>query len=489
MSETNFLAAGGVCTEYPANTLPAVLGAAAQGYAAVSLDVTLAADGVLYVGCDTPQTDVGARFSNKFRGVTPPTVAEVLACAAAYGLCVVFTHAVQTLDDADLTALCASAKAGGAAVGFFCDSAASAARMAAMFPSAAMHYDGVFDESPRGARPRYNLRVWLDVAEASDESVATVKRYAALGLRGIDNERGLTSVIQRFSPAMVETTGRLKPRLRVGVLADIHTHSEHSHDSVCPIADMAAAQMKRGVSVMTVTDHCDVEYCDTQDLHGLIGGSIADAKRQDAANDGLTVLGGVEIGEGFWHPAGAESIMRDLPCDVVIGSVHAVTYEGYTQPYSKSNFAAMGVEESRKHLDRYFDDVRTMLETTELDVLAHLTCPLRYINGKYGLNIDCHQFAEKIEWILRFIIAHGIALEVNTSCRGSTYNEFMPEEWIIARYAALGGYLVTCGSDAHVADNAAHDFTALLAMLRRHGFANIYYVKNRLFYQCGITEE
>ena len=46
------------------------------------------------------------------------------------------------------------------------------------------------------------------------------------------------------------------------ITADMHTHSEYSHDSVCPIEDMCAAQVEKGTNVMAVTDHADIfDYC------------------------------------------------------------------------------------------------------------------------------------------------------------------------------------------------------------------------------------
>lgn len=50
------------------------------------------------------------------------------------------------------------------------------------------------------------------------------------------------------------------------IIADMHTHSEHSHDSIYPIKDMAQNQIINGTKIFAVTDHCDIEYFETQDL-------------------------------------------------------------------------------------------------------------------------------------------------------------------------------------------------------------------------------
>ncbi len=270
------------------------------------------------------------------------------------------------------------------------------------------------------------------------------------------------------------------------VLYDMHTHSEHSHDSQCPIAAMAESQKQRGTTGFAVTDHCDVEYHESLPLATMISASVADATALNEQMEGIDILHGVEIGEGFWCLPVAEQMMTLQPYDVVIGSVHAVKFDGYEMPYSTIDFGAMGAAAAAQYFDAYLDDLLTMLQQTSPDIMAHLTCPLRYMNGKYGLNIDCRRYTDKIEAILQLIIRRGIALEINTSCVGSGYDELMPEEWIIERYAALGGTLVTLGSDAHIASNAAHAFDRALACLKKHGFTHIYYYKNRHAHACAI---
>ena len=52
-----------------------------------------------------------------------------------------------------------------------------------------------------------------------------------------------------------------------------------------------------------------------------------------------------------------------------------------------------------------------VIEWGGFDVLTHLTCPLRYINGKYNRGIDISIFNREIEEILQEIIKKEIALE------------------------------------------------------------------------------
>ena len=129
-----------------------------------------------------------------------------------------------------------------------------------------------------------------------------------------------------------------------------------------------------------------------------------------------------------------------------------------------------------------------MLKECDFDILAHLTCPLRYINGKYGLNIDAKNYRAKIEKVLKEVIKRKLALEINTSCvyKDSVYCEFMPEKWILEMYRDMGGYLITLGSDAHISQNSANSFDAAYEIIKEIGFENIYYYKNRRAIQCAV---
>ena len=81
-----------------------------------------------------------------------------------------------------------------------------------------------------------------------------------------------------------------------------------------------------------------------------------------------------------------------------------------------------------------------MIDFADFDILAHLTCPLRYIVGKYKIDIELSRYVDKIETILKKIIK---------------------------KYYDLGGYLITFGSDAHVAENASCGFDEAIENVKK----------------------
>ena len=272
------------------------------------------------------------------------------------------------------------------------------------------------------------------------------------------------------------------------VLCDMHVHSDHSHDGKSSLEELIAESIRRGISVLAITDHCDVEYYLPWDQRSVIRGSVSEVEAlAPRAADRLTLLTGIEIGEGIWSPEHTEEILGDHRYDVVIGSVHAVRYGTLTDPYSKIDFATLSEEALHGYLCAYFEDLYEMVETSPCDVVAHLTCPLRYINGIYRRNVDVRRYEMQIERVLRSIIAKGRALEVNTSGVGSAYGTFMPDAWIVRRYFELGGRRITLGSDAHTAERLAAGFDEALTLLSSCGFDTYYYYRDRRPVPCPIV--
>lgn len=522
----------GVASEYPENSMSAYKAAAEQGYDVIELDLSYTADKrIVALHDDTinrtvrnadgsiidnqirinditykeaARYDIGIAVSNKFHGERIPIFDEVLALSKQLGVRLKIDNKIQSFSDEMLDILFKALKPHQKYVSITSNNIEFVKDCLKRLPDISIDYDGAVSTGVLKKLgkivPYERLTVWLpykcrctswvSLPFADEESAAEIKGFAKLGIWLIDNYNDFYDAVQRFCPDIVETDGTIKPFKNQGMRYDMHTHSESSHDSECPVTEMAKIAKKRGLNGFAVTDHCDIEHCQTIDINKVIDHSVAAAAA--AAKDcGIEILKGVEMGEAFWFPESAKEILDRYDFDVVIGSVHAVKFDGYEMPYSIIDFAEAGTEMTRKYLDKYFDDMLTMLRECDFDVLAHLTCPLRYINGKYGLGIDAAQYSEKIEKILKEIIARKISLEINTSCvyKGSTYCEFMPERWIVEKYRAMGGYLITMGSDAHISQNSANSFDLLYNMIREIGFENIYYYKNRRAIACAVINE
>lgn len=269
-------------------------------------------------------------------------------------------------------------------------------------------------------------------------------------------------------------------------IADMHVHSGHSNDSTCPMEDMVQAQIARGTKIMAFTDHFHIIHYPEFDIFKPISGSCAEAAELAKKYAGqCQILTGVEVGERMWYPEAWDKMKEMCQYDVVIGSVHLVRHPGYEDYYSRMKFSEMPIDEIYKYMDHYFDDMMEMIETLDFDILAHLTCPLRYITGYHHVEIDLSVFEEKITKILARIIEKNIAFEVNTSSY-DILGDWMPTKEIVRKYYEMGGRMVTLGSDAHVTKNASVYFEEAIADLKEIGFTHIYYYKGRKAYSIAI---
>ena len=519
----------GVSTEAPENTMSAFRLAVAQRYPIIEVDPAVTRDGKVVLLHDATvnrtgrnpdgsviteerfagkltyeellRYDFGIGFSKKFAGEKIPLLSELLALARESGTEIKMDNKIWSFTPEKRETVLETVRRSQAPVAFTCRDIPSVREIALKFPDASLHYDGeVNDENLKILSETVSadhLTVWLPyrcartewvrVPFADKELADKVKKYARLGIWILSEREELADATKNLGADVIETTGKLKPVQNVGLLADTHTHSLHSHDGKERISDMARAAYEKKLSAVCITDHCDIEYRDSTDLEKNAAESfddtVATAKEYEKK---LSVLSGIEIGEAVFYPDTACKIEKSHPFDVIVGSVHAARYPSYTMPYSQIDFSRMSDATVNAYLARYFEDMLETVETFDFDVLAHLTCPLRYISGKFGRTVDLSVHGEKIDAILRGIIARSIALEVNTSSLDTQYDALLPDRTILERYRMFGGYLLTLASDAHVKEKAGHGFERAVSVLKELGFDAVYYYKNRMAVPCCL---
>lgn len=255
---------------------------------------------------------------------------------------------------------------------------------------------------------------------------------------------------------------------------DGHTHTKNSLDARQTIDELCTRAIELGLESVAVTDHCNLRRWYDSEGPSLIKGSFDDALyARRRYGDRLFVGVGVELGDFSYAPEAVDQVMRMADFDVVLGSVHILKYERWTDYYSLIDFSES--EFSRDQLigflGAYLGEMEYMLDNFKIDVLTHLTCPLRYMNGKYHRDIDIFEYyGERIERIIRRVIDSGIAFEINASGLGTDWNTTMPERSTLELYRSLGGDMIYPASDAHVADNVAVGFETVADMLTDCGF-------------------
>ena len=129
-------------------------------------------------------------------------------------------------------------------------------------------------------------------------------------------------------------------------------------------------------------------------------------------------------------------------------------------------------------MEDYFLQLSELANWKGCDCLAHITAPMRRIQGRYKIDFDYSKIQSANDSLLKEVIRNGKAIEINTSGLRQPIGRTMPEEFIISRYRELGGTKLTVGSDAHKATDAGAGLNEGIMIAKRCGFQKLtFYVK------------
>ena len=269
---------------------------------------------------------------------------------------------------------------------------------------------------------------------------------------------------------------------------DSHTHTVNSPDGIQTIDELCLRAIEMGVKGVAVTEHTHLSpvylhyFPDFKPIPAIRQGIKDVLYGQEKYGDKLLLTCGLEVDEYLDDPKGNDELISLYDFDVLLGSIHYLKEGKWDLQYSKVVYDdTVSDQELKDYLKAYFEAIALMAERTDIDVLAHLTCPMRYINGRHGRRLDISEFTPIIKDILKTIISRKIALEINTT--GLLRCEFggclCPDNNLITLYKELGGTLITLGSDAHRTQGIAQAFKETKDILKNLGFSEYHFYKNR----------
>ena len=253
-------------------------------------------------------------------------------------------------------------------------------------------------------------------------------------------------------------------------LTDYHVHTDISEDCHTSMAEMIEAEAAAGVRVLCITNHCDPFHWQDGSpkprcrvIAGETAAQLAALRERQALP--IEVRLGLELGEGHRDSALTAELAADPALDFVLGSLHLLPGYGdlYVQHYTS-------LAQCDMLFDLYLDELQQIAELDFYDVLAHLGYGRRYM-CRAGIDaaMTLARFGDRIERLLRTVVAKGKGLELNCSGIREGVGPF-PSEEILRLYRALGGEIVTVGSDAHRPEHAAKGVPEGCEVLRRCGF-------------------
>lgn len=254
------------------------------------------------------------------------------------------------------------------------------------------------------------------------------------------------------------------------MITDLHTHSTFSIDSRATPEQIIQEARLRGINILAITDHADFAEGDSRFNPSEYIPAI-NALREEA--DGITILCGVELGIQAEHAEPCRKFLGEHSFDFIIGSMHRARvmdlyngefYEGRTI----NECWQIYLEESLKAFEL----------CSNFDVMGHPDIIRRYhLTRNSRMPDEC---ADRLDAMLKWLVANGKGLELNTSGLRYGLDSMHPSDSILRRFHELGGEIVTIGSDSHKAETLAADYDLAVAVLKKNGFKHHAWFKNRV---------
>lgn len=261
---------------------------------------------------------------------------------------------------------------------------------------------------------------------------------------------------------------------------DMHVHSCFSSDSTEQPEAIIETAIQKGFQYIYFTDHHDIDFpvdsrnpdMDFQlDFQTYISKIM---ELQETYRTKIDVRLGVEQGICPETAHKLSPLSNPYPFDFVIGSSHLTKLKNGDPYYPSYYEGKSNVEAYREY---FMSEAENILLTDGFDVYGHLDYAIRYCpDPDFQYHFD--DYRDIVEVILKRLIEHGKGIEINTA--GITKIGFAhPHIEALKLYKALGGEIITVGSDAHQKETIGYGFDVAEELLKTVGFRYYTIFKNR----------
>lgn len=256
---------------------------------------------------------------------------------------------------------------------------------------------------------------------------------------------------------------------------DMNIHTDNSHFGKASPMCLCEAAIRKGLRAVTFTDHCDLErYFDENYENSTMYSYFECMKARVSFRGELLILIGLEFCNPLFNKEIAESVIKRNKLDYVLAGLHELSE--YKDEEGNINFFDIDIY---KYMTEYFEKLIPMASWDGCDALAHLTYPMRGIEGECGFDFDYSKIQEVIDTLLDTMVKNGKALEINTSGYRLSIGKPTPDENIIKRFKELGGKDITIGSDSHRVVTVGDGIHNGLILAKKCGFDKVTFFEKR----------
>jgi histidinol-phosphatase (PHP family) len=258
---------------------------------------------------------------------------------------------------------------------------------------------------------------------------------------------------------------------------DNHVHTRWSWDtSDSSTMELACARaVELGLPGLAFTEHVDFTTWGDGDAATPehvgsrrrvvpldVEGYAADVARCRELFPDLRILSGIEAGEPHLFAASVAAVLAAGDFQRVLGSLHAIEFEGRLEYVNTALFRALDPHELMR---QYLQDMVVLVGSSSVfNVLAHCDYPRRYWPAAQAGAYREADFEEGYRAVFRELASSGRALELNTSSP-------LASAELIRWWWQEGGDAVSFGSDAHRAVRVGDKFDVAVDVVESAGFA------------------
>lgn len=238
------------------------------------------------------------------------------------------------------------------------------------------------------------------------------------------------------------------------MFCDYHTHTVFSDDSNYPMEECVKDAISLRIKEICFTDHVDygVKY-DLKDFKPEeVEGKVLNVdfekyfpeieRVKELYKGKISIKTGLEFGVQKHTIPQYEELFKKYPFDFIIMSVHEIDNKELW------NHSFQDGKTEAEYYSLYFENIYYLVQNFHnYSVLGHLDLLKRY-DEKDGYNPFIEN-KEIITKILKYIIADGKGIDLNTSTKKYHLDDLMPSRDILRLYLELGGEILTIGSDSH----------------------------------------
>ena len=253
---------------------------------------------------------------------------------------------------------------------------------------------------------------------------------------------------------------------------DYHIHSRYSEDGDASLEAFCEQAISLSIPEIGFSEHWDVGPYEKNPRFFQVELWYEEIEMLRSKYSGrLTIRAGVEIAEPHLYPIETQEVLHRASFDFVLGSVH---FNGNQFLFDEDYFRNHSADEV---YSSYFSELGRMIETADIDIVAHLDIPAR--TGKPILGYEPSRYEKQIRGILERIIHRGLALDINTGGMRKPAALLMPDPVILKWFKEMGGEQLTLGSDAHKVTQLGMHLNRAIKTLQETGLINITHFEKR----------